>query len=591
MGDSQVEQVKEKVDIVEIIGERVALKKAGRNFKGLCPFHGEKTPSFFVTPDMQMYKCFGCGAAGDVFNFLQNYEGKTFAETLEMLAKKVGVTLIKRMRSDEESKRERALEILHLAKEYYAYLLMSHRVGTKARIYLKGRGVTKESIEEYGIGYAPDSWRGLGSYLSQKKGYKEEEIINTGMMIWSDKGRGYDRYLGRIVFQHKTVSGHTVGFSGRVLNPEVKEAKYINTPETAYYHKGELLYGLSVARRAIKAKDRVVIVEGELDVISSHQTGLKEVVAVKGSALTEGQIQLIRRLTQKLILALDADEAGQEAIRRAIELSEPAGMNLRVVRLTGGKDPDEICRHEPAAWKRMVDEAVSVYQFYLDTAWEKYEAETGDGQKMISQMLLPVWARIANSIEQAFWVKKLAEKLGVRQETVTEEMRKWQMGTVKETKAAVADMGKERKLSRRERLERYVLTAWMHLPDELRVERLAEIKAEWFGEKYLQRLRIKMEKSLSDVKSVKEGLKGITRGLEVESQQLARELFAEDSAFFGATEEEREAAFERATRDLRALVAKEKVVEVNKRMARGEVSEEEKAGLQRDLRIWEKESR
>jgi DNA primase len=583
MAESQVEQIKQKIDIVEVIGERVNLKRAGRNLKGLCPFHSEKTPSFFVTPEMQSFKCFGCGVGGDVFTFLQQYEGLTFPEALEMLAKRAGVTLIKTYRNDEDNKRERGLEILHLAAEYYAYLLMNHPVGEGARKYLANRGVTRESIRDFGLGYSAESWDGLINFLVKKKGYKQEELEAVGMVIGRNGGGYYDRFRGRIMFPQKTATGQVVGFSGRVLDPETKEAKYINTPETAWYHKGEILYGLSIARSSVREKDRVVIVEGELDVISSRQAGVKEVVAVKGSALTEGQINLIRRLTHNLILSLDADKAGQEAIRRAIELGEPAGLNLRVLQLTGGKDPDEIAKNDRSRWKQLVETGVSVYQFYLDTAFSRFDTKTGEGQKKISQFLVPVFSKIENGVEKSFWIKQMAQRLGVEVEVIDEEIRKLRlMG--KPSQAKVTEKPDDKKLLRRERLERYVLATLLHL-DEAVGEQLKQLDMNWFSEDYLKKFGEALMMASEKTGSSDGGV--ILKHLGEAQKQLAMELYNEDKALFNGIDRGVE-IFTQSRKDLEKLALREKMKRLNSLMTKDLVDEAEKQKIQAEYQELER---
>jgi DNA primase len=586
MADNQVEQVKQKIEIVELIGERVNLKRAGQNFKGLCPFHSEKTPSFFVSPEMQMYKCFGCGESGDAFSFLQKFEGMTFPEALETLAKRAGVTLTRTYRSDEDQKRDRYLEILHLATEYYHYLLTGHAVGKRARIYLKDRGVSSESIKDYEIGYAAESWQGLQDFLVKKKKYKAEELLNVGMIISRQGGGYYDRFRGRIMFPQKTATGQVVGFSGRVLDPEAKEAKYINTPETSLYHKGELLYGLSVARSQIRKKDRVVIVEGELDVISSHQAGLKEVAAVKGSALTEGQIHVIRRLTHNLILSLDADEAGQEAIRRGIELSEPAGINLRVVQLVGGKDPDEIARGDREAWQKLVEKAVSVYQFYLDMAFKRFDGTTGVGQKQISQFLVPVFNKIENSVEQHFWVKELSQRLEVSEELIFKEMAKVRLGSSEKPEKKIP--AETNRLGRSERLERYVLAALLHLGEEAG-EQIKTLETDWFAEEYLQRLAAALIQAQKESGSSDVGV--ITKHLPEALGGLVKELYAEDGALFTATDTERLKIYKQARRDLIELSLRERMKRLNQEMVRADLPAGKQQKLQKEYQRAERELR
>ena len=419
---SQIQEIKDANDIVELINERIKLQQAGNSFKACCPFHNEKTPSFFVHPQMQRYRCFGCGASGDVLDFLQNYEGISFYEALKELADRAGIKLKEFARSSEDEEREQLLAILDLAKEYYHYLLTDHQAGDKARQYLKDRGTTAESIKLFQLGFSLDSWDGLIKYLHHKKHYDLALIAKTGLIIKGKAGRYYDRFRGRLIFPLKNHRGQVVGFSGRVLDKSIKEAKYINSPETSLYHKSKLLYGYSELFRELKKANKVVIVEGEFDMISSVQAHVNYTLAIKGSALTEEQINLLSRVTQTIILALDADEAGIKATKRAISLVRHRDIDLRVVDLkhaTGVnldeiKDPDDLARSNPKLWRQLVDEAVSVYAYLMNVALDQHDAQTPDGQRQIINQLAPIIKNIDHAVEKEFYLQKLAEALNVK---------------------------------------------------------------------------------------------------------------------------------------------------------------------------------
>ncbi|HAV15195.1 MAG TPA: DNA primase [Candidatus Pacebacteria bacterium] len=434
---SQIEEIKSAVDIVQVIGERVNLTKAGKNFKGLCPFHSEKTPSFFATLEIQRYKCFGCGKSGDVLTFVQEYDSLTFVEALEMLAKRAGIMLERQAFSPEDAHRKRLYEVLHLAREYFHYVLTEHKLGEPARKYLKTRGITSETIKTFGLGYAPNSWDGLYNYLVKKKKYDVRELEDVGLVIRKTGTRGtssgigagdvYDRFRGRIMFPLTDAQGKVVGFSGRVLDPEIKEAKYINSPETQLYHKSELLFGYSVLKNFIRKEEEVLVVEGELDALSSYQAGAQNVVAIKGSALTEKQVRLLSRSVKRVILALDADSAGVEATKRAIETARPFELSLRVLPLVGGKDPDVIAREQPKIWRDMVKKTASVYAFLIDSSFTAHgdEGKTGEGKRLITNEVIPVLASIQNSVEQAHFLEYAAEHLDVKQEALEKELEKY----------------------------------------------------------------------------------------------------------------------------------------------------------------------
>ncbi|HLE50395.1 MAG TPA: DNA primase [Patescibacteria group bacterium] len=433
--ENQVEEIKKKINIVNIVGEQVALKKKGKNFVGLCPFHGEKTASFMVNEELQIYKCFGCGVGGDVYKFLMETEGLDFPEALEKLADKAGVKLVKRVSEGHDSKRE-LIEVHDLAAEYYHYLLTKHPAGEAARQYLGERGIKEKLIETFSLGYSLPEWDGLVEYLVNKKGYRPEVLTAAGLAVGSGK-RLYDRFRGRIMFPLLDISGRVVGFSGRVLpsfaeaskgKPGYEEAKYINSAETEIYHKSRMLFGLTVARNEIKKKNRVVLVEGELDMISSFAAGVTETVAIKGSAVTTEMIGILSRLTNTFILALDADTAGEAAMKRSIEEAEKLELSIKMVEIVGGKDPDEIARNKPHEWVEMVERAVPVYEFFFNKAIGKWGTDSVEGVGRVVREVVPYLAKVENSVIREVWARKLAEKVGVDKARVWEEIEKIRSG-------------------------------------------------------------------------------------------------------------------------------------------------------------------
>jgi len=425
----QIEQVRNKTDIVELISQSVSLKKTGQSFKGLCPFHSETKPSFFVSPELQIYKCFGCGAGGNVFNFLMETEGMTFGEALRFLAEKAGIKLKRYKPTREEKQRDLLLEINHLASEYYHFLLTKHKVGQKARDYLKKRKITPALINLFKLGYAPAMWDGLVKFLVEKKKYRAEILEKAGLVIRSQRleARGqhfYDRFRDRLIFPLFDHRKNVLGFSGRVINGGEDAPKYINTPETPVYHKSKMLYGLDMAKAAIKKKKLAIIVEGETDVISSYKAGVKNVVAIKGSALTKDQVKLLSRFCENIALAFDIDFAGNAAAKRGIEIAEKTGLNIRVIRPLYGKDADECVSHSPELWRKSTKKSVSIWEFYLDSAFKKHSAKTAESKKKVGQEVIPFFARISNEIIKAHYVKVLAQRLGIDEEAVLKEMNK-----------------------------------------------------------------------------------------------------------------------------------------------------------------------
>lgn len=421
MATNQIEEVKSKTDIVSLISEYIEVKKAGRNYKANCPFHGEKTPSFMISPELQMYKCFGCAEHGDVFTFLEKHEGMEFSEALKYLADKAGVKLVS-FKPEATSEREKIIEINKSALNFYEYVLNSHPQGKKVLDYLtKDRGLNLETIKQFKIGYSPESFNALPDYLIKKKKFVSNDLTKAGLLV----GRGIDRFRGRVIFPLFDHRNNVIGFAGRIL-PWAKHdiAKYINSPDTEAYHKSKVLYGMNVAKSVIRDKGYAVIVEGELDMISSYQAGIRNVIAIKGSALTEDQVRLIGRFASRIVLCLDADLAGNEAAKRGAIMAIDLGFEVKVATLVGAKDPDEIARTNPEGYLKNIEEAVSLWDFLIDQVFNKYDSGTGDGKAKISKEIAPLLAKINDKIVEAFYVEAVARRLSVPVEAVVAEVTK-----------------------------------------------------------------------------------------------------------------------------------------------------------------------
>jgi DNA primase len=424
--NDQVQEVKSKTDIVSIIGERIELKKAGRNYKAPCPFHGEKTPSFMVSPELQIFKCFGCGEAGDVFSFLEKFEGMEFPEALKYLADRAGVKLAQG-NFGPSSEKEKLVDINTQTLKFYNYMLLSQPVGKRALDYLqKDRGLKLETIKEFQLGYSPENSYPLSNFLIGKKKFMPKEIELAGIGLPSGQNI-YDRFNGRVIFPLFDHRGNPIGFAGRVLPWDKRDTgKYINSPETPLYHKSNVLYGLNITRPLIKKKKVAIVVEGELDLISSYQAGIKNVVAIKGSALTEEQVRLLSRFAPKFILALDSDMAGNAAARRGLTVAENSGVEVKVARITGFKDPDDAARGNLDSYKSDLIHAEGVWDYLIDSVTGKFNLKTGEGKAKVSKELIPVLSEIEDKIVQAHYANLVAEKLGVPLEAVTEQISKVQ---------------------------------------------------------------------------------------------------------------------------------------------------------------------
>ncbi len=425
MTDPIVEEIKSKIDIVSIIGEHVQLNKSGSNFKGLCPFHQEKSPSFMVSPELQIYKCFGCGEGGDVFNFLEKYEGMEFPEALKYLSEKTGVKLTS-FNKESSSEKDILYELNALSAKYYNFILTSHPVGVMALNYLKEeRKIDLDAIKTFNVGFAPRNKNSLSDFLIKKKKYKVKDLEKAGLIFVTKNGKIYDRFEGRIVFPISDHRGNVIALAGRQLPPgRPNTGKYINSPETPIYHKSSSLYGINITKDSIKKENKAIVVEGEIDLISSYKIGIKNIVAIKGSAFTPDQARLLSRYTKEIVLALDADFAGVAASIRGIKILEESGFEIHVAKLGIYKDPDEAAKANPEFYKDQIAKAVPVWDFIIDSIVEKYNKNEATGKAKISKELTPILAQIQNKIVQEHYIHKLAKLLEVTDNAVTEEVEK-----------------------------------------------------------------------------------------------------------------------------------------------------------------------
>lgn len=426
----EVEQIKERLDITEVVSSYLTLKKAGANYKAACPFHNEKTPSMMVSPERQTFKCFGCGEGGDVFTFVEKMEGIDFYNALKILADKAGVKLKSQSvkygntehKSDEKTK---LYEINEIAAKIYHKVLTDHPKAEKARKYLKMRGMSDETINEFKIGYAPNSWDFIRKFLGIKFKFKPPEIAKAGLMAQSAKGDYYDRFRGRIMFPINNVMGSVVGFTSRVLEDDDKQAKYINSAESAIYTKGKTIYGLDRAKMAIKEADIAVIVEGNMDVIACHQAGFKNVVASSGTALTEDQLKILSRYASEIAFSFDSDIAGEMAMKKAITLALRNDISARIVSLPKVyKDPDEAIKADPKNWKRAVDESKPALEYWVDLMIRKDPDLSVSVKKKIAKEILPVIKIIYSDIEKEHYIKYLSTKLAISEKSLLDALLK-----------------------------------------------------------------------------------------------------------------------------------------------------------------------
>ncbi len=422
---SSVDEIKSKIDIVDLIREYIQLKPSGANFKALCPFHEEKTPSFMVSREKQFYHCFGCHESGDIFTFIQKMENVEFSEALKILANKAGVRLPD-YNPQTSSLKTKLLQINQLAQEWFQRQLWEAAAAERARLYLKKqRALDEKTIHEWGLGYAPDSWDALGGFL-RRKGYTREEIIQSGLVV-TKPGRSeyYDRFRDRIVFPIDDYQGKVIAFTARAMKAD-EAAKYINSPQTLIYNKSEAVFGLFQAKAAIREADEAVVVEGNMDVISSHQAGIKNVVAVSGTAFTEEQVKIIQRLTNNFVFAFDADEAGRRAAERSISVAWQKEANVKVIALDAkaGKDPDEIIKHNPALWSEAIRSAQPAMDYFFSVYLKREKLSDINYKKQATAKLLNLIVKVNNLIEREAYLKQLAEKIEVDESVLREIIKK-----------------------------------------------------------------------------------------------------------------------------------------------------------------------
>lgn len=430
--DDMVEEVRAAADIVDVIGEFVQLKKAGREYKANCPFHEERTPSFYVVPAKGFYKCFGCGKSGDVFSFVMERQGLDFVEAVKHVAGRAGVQVREVKRSQEEEDPNRPLyEINGFARDWFRRQLEDATVGAAAREYLEGRGISADVCERYGLGFAPDEWRALRD-AAAKHGLEEELMLEVGLLGSSERSREpYDRFRGRIMFTIESRSGRVIAFGGRILDGDTKDApKYLNSPETPIYHKGSNLYGLSWARHSIRREESALVVEGYMDVVSLAAHGFENVVAPLGTALTPEQAKLLSRYTKRVLLLFDSDAAGLRATFKAGDTLLEAGLHPAVVTLPPGEDPDTLVRSEGReGLEQYLDQAVDVLDRKLQILDEKDYFSSIERTRSAVDRLLPTIRAASDPALHDIYVAKVADRTGVRRETLEAEMKRAASGS------------------------------------------------------------------------------------------------------------------------------------------------------------------
>lgn len=428
--NSVVSDIKSRINIVDFIGQYLRLTKAGANWKANCPFHNEKSPSFMVNEEKQIFHCFGCGKGGDIFGFLMEMDALDFKEALQVLADKAGVELkTYKYEKEQTTDKNKILEILELSSKFYETQLWKGMGKDKILNYLHERGLRDETMKEFRLGYAPSGWRNLLTFLTGR-GYKVEDIEKTGLLVKKEGNKltvtnYYDRFRDRVMFPISDLMGKVVGFSARVApGGDESQAKYVNTPETIVYHKSKILYGIDKAKKEIKDKNEAVLVEGNMDVIASAQAGIKNVVAVSGTALTSEQLEILKRYAENLKIFFDMDSAGQSATRKSAEIAFQKDLNVYIISTTEGKDAAEIVQKDPKIFLEAVKNAVPAMEYFLNKIFSTYDKGKAADKKKIAEEALSMINNIESEIEQDYWIKKLSDELDIDDRILMKELKK-----------------------------------------------------------------------------------------------------------------------------------------------------------------------
>jgi DNA primase len=478
-----VDEIKERLDITDLVSRHVRLEKSGRYFKGLCPFHTEKTPSFYVFPDNQSWHCFGCDRGGDIYSFVMELDGLDFRTALEDLARQAGVTL--RPQTPQEAKAQdeadRLRGLITEAVGYYHKLLMTAPQASHARAYLKDRGFTRETVETFQVGYSMDAWDALRTHLLGQ-GYTVEEQVKAGMLVQRDDGRTYDRFRNRVMIPIHDRRGRPIAFGGRVLSPD-DQPKYMNSPQTPLFDKSTVLFGYHLASRAIRDQDAAIIVEGYMDVMIPHQAGFKNVVAPMGTSLSETHLKQLQRLTRRFILALDPDSAGIHGTLQGLETArktldrdwnavfDPRGLigyegrlkaDIRVITMPGDLDPDELVLQDPERWRALVSNSQPVVRFYFKHMLAQGDPNEPKMKSRIVDAMLPLLNDIGDSIEREAYVQEIAQQLSLDPRTLLDRLRAMDRVEAVRTQAAVRENEPAKSPSD---LESHVLTVLMNQPE------------------------------------------------------------------------------------------------------------------------------
>ena len=520
---SVIDDVKQRLDIVQVVSEYTKLQKSGRNYKALCPFHSEKTPSFFVFPERQSWHCFGaCGTGGDIFSFIIKKEGVDFAQALHLLANKAGVSLVALTTPEKQTQnkeREGLFEINEAAAEYYHHLLLNTSVGKIARNYVAKRGLSPETIKNFQLGFAPEGWETIKQYLKDK-GYGEADLLAAGLLVERDDKNSYDRFRSRLIFPIRNIQGKAIGFGGRALDDSLP--KYLNSPQTPVFDKSSSLYGIDHAKTAIRQKGQAVIVEGYMDVLTAHQHGYDNVVASMGTAMTDKHLAIIKNLTKNLILALDADTAGEEAISRSGEMidkmlpvppsfygwvkyEDAHNAEVKILVLPQDKDPDDIIKEDASQWQKLIVEAKPMVDFIFKSVTAKVDLASARDKSSTAEKLLPLLFEMKDPLRQAHYVERLARLLKIDEHILGDALKKLRADERKRkaTKNMEASTPVVHAITSSSHWEQYCLALLLQFP-ELKAES-AGLSPDYFENSENRELFVKWQQS-DDLASLENNL-------------------------------------------------------------------------------------
>jgi len=464
---SVIEEIKQKNDVVEVVGQYVQLKKAGRNFTGLCPFHSETRPSFFVFPERQSWHCFGaCNTGGDVLSFVMKKEGIDFGEAMRLLADRVGVTIPSKLeparQKKEKEKLDKIFRINQETTQYYYNLLINSPSAEKARKYINERGLSDNAISDFQLGFSPDNWEALKQYLLGKN-YKEADLLEAGLLIQEDGGGTHDRFRNRLMFPISDIKGNIAGFGARALDNSMP--KYLNSPQTPVFDKSGTLYGMNLAKAAIRQKDEAIIVEGYMDAITAYQYGFGNIIASMGTSITDKQLQELKKLTRNITLALDADSAGEEAMLRCVGYENSLDAEVKVITLPEGKDPDDVIKQDIETWQKLLSEAIPVIDYTINMMTAKLDLSTARDKSVAVDKLSPIIAEIRNEARLEHYIKKLSNLTDTKVTSIEVEIGKHRKARTGAKSIKIENRPKSRRPTLTNPREEYCLALLLQHPE------------------------------------------------------------------------------------------------------------------------------